>query len=108
MRIPQPPPDLNRLVDRLGAGRMSLVLSLLPLLATSDVYRPWDELRNRPAPHGLTHEEWWAATKLSRAGMQRGLPLLDSAGRPFTYTLPDQVLRSIDAGSRDAGGLVGL
>src|SRR5215471_18441939 len=106
MRIPQRPPDHGRVIDRLGAERLTQVWSQL-LPATSGDYRPWDEMRNRPVPAGLTHEEWWAVIKLGRAGMQRELPLVDAAGRPFTYALPDQVLRSIDAVNRDAGGRIG-
>jgi hypothetical protein len=47
----------------------------------------------RPAPEGLTHEEWWLVSKIARNGMERALPLTDTAGSRFSYALPDEVLK---------------
>jgi Fic family protein len=110
MRLPQPPPEIERILAQLAddPAKLELVLAHLPSAATGGRYLPWDQLRNRPAPDGLTHEEWWYAVKLARSGMQRWLPLLDKAGRPFRYVLPDEVLMGIEAVNRDASGSVGF
>jgi Fic family protein len=55
----------------------------------------WDKLKRLPAPQGLTSKQWWLKTKLARANERRQLPLGDTYGRPFGFTLPDLVLRSL-------------
>jgi Fic family protein len=70
-------------------------------------YMHWDELRYRTPPAGLTHEEWWALTKLARRSMQRNLPLLDQTGGGFVYALTDQVLREVDYVTSYTRGLIG-
>jgi Fic family protein len=44
-------------------------------------------------PSGLTTIEWWFKLKLSRSSASRVLPVTDSSGTPFSYTLPDSVLK---------------
>ena len=67
-------------------------------------YFYWDELRYR-VPGGLTADEAWAAVKLSRSA-KKPLPLLDPAGRPFTYWLPDQAQETIHIVDRQGGGVL--
>jgi Fic family protein len=74
----------------------------------ADRYMPWDELRWRPAPDGLTHEEWWLISKLARNSMKRMLPLTDGQGRQFGYTLPDEVLRGIENVDKYTSGRIGV
>jgi Fic family protein len=110
MRIPQPPPDTGPILDEMlkDPGKLGAALTHLPSAAVVGRYLPWDQFRNRPVPQGLTHAEWWCAVKLGRSSMLRELPLEDARGRPFTYVLPDQVLRAIEALNRDAGGTIGV
>jgi Fic family protein len=75
--------------------------------AGADSYMPWDRLRWRPAPDGLTHEEWWLISKVARNGMKRFLPLTDTQGRPFSYALPDEVLRGIESVDKHTSGRIG-
>jgi Fic family protein len=72
----------------------------------ADSYMPWDLLRWRPAPEGLTHKEWWLVSKMARVGMKRALPLTDTNGHSFTYALPDEVLRGIEYVDKHTSGRI--
>jgi hypothetical protein len=59
-------------------------------------------------PYDLTHRQWWFVLKIIRRAMQRTLPLSDVEGRPFTYALPDVVLRATDEIGRRASGQIAV
>jgi Fic family protein len=110
MRKPQPPPTIDlvaRLAGPQGADFLRRMLAATAL-ASSDRYLPWDELRNRRPPDGLTKAEWWAVLKIGRTAMQRPLPLLDKNGRNFTYALPDEALRGIELVDKQTSGRIGV
>src|SRR6266704_4537070 len=110
MRKPKPPPSINELVNRMVTphGAEDLFKRILRVSVAGDRYLPWDELRRRQPPEGLTSEEWWVATKLARNGMQRALPLADKQGHSFTYALPDEVLRGIETVDKHTSGRIGV
>ncbi len=111
MRKPQPPPPFQALMASALAKTdthdfLKLVLSISQ---TGNIrYLPWDELRRRTPPDGLTSEEWWLAAKMGRNGMQRSLPLMDKEGHRFTYALPDDVLRGIEMVDKHTSGRIGV
>jgi Fic family protein len=108
MRMPTPPPAAD-LSSRLAQPDSREFLQRARTVwegATADRYLPWDELRNRRPPDGLTAEEWWIALKIARTSMQRMLPLQDTDGRPFTYALPDSALRGIEMVSKHTSGRI--
>jgi Fic family protein len=111
MRKPRQPPSVPDLFRRLAsqddAHFLERVMSV-SATATGSRYLPWDELRHRQPPEGLTSEDWWLATKLSRSGMRRDLPLRDISGRNFTYALPDDVLRGIETVDKHTSGRIGV
>jgi Fic family protein len=111
MRKPQAPPDVKDLAARLtgpdAADFLQRAFAVSPS-AADDRYLPWDELRNRRPPEGLTSEQWWLAIKLARAGMQRQLPLSDAEGQQFSYALPDGVLRGIEMVDKHTSGRIGV
>ncbi len=111
MRKPKPPPAINDLAARLtspdAAGFLQRALAV-SVSAAADRYLPWDELRYRQPPDGLTSEEWWLTVKLARAGMQRRLPLIDKEGRQFSYALPDGALRGIEMVDKHTSGRIGV
>lgn len=110
MRKPQPPPTTVTLASLLagprGADFVQQMLSATAL-ASSDRYLPWDELRNRRPPEGLTAEEWWAVLKIGRIAIQRKLPLIDKDGQSFSYALPDEALRGIELVDKQTSGRIG-
>ena len=104
-RLPRRPPPLQELLDRCGG--LQDTLSLLSLLTTweeGDRYLHWDELRHRPTPEGLTHEQWWLAEKLSRK--LTPLPLLTSEGQAFGFSQPPVLLKGLHQIDMQAGASV--
>ncbi len=107
MKQPQKPPPLENigaLAEKLGPeafGRM-----MAQMMEATDAYLHWDELRHRAPPEGLTHEAWWYSLKLGRVRSAHFLPLTDAAGRPFYYTLPNQVLAQLHAIDSQARGRI--
>lgn len=108
MRKPQPPPTVDLAALLAGPERANFSQQFLAALGASDRYLPWDELRNRRPPDGLTAEEWWAALKIRRTAMRRVLPLLDKDGQPFSYALPDDALRGIEMVDKHTSGRIGV
>ncbi|MEV4224763.1 Fic family protein [Nonomuraea sp. NPDC049725] len=91
------------------SGFLSKVVGAYPLGAVnSQRYFHWDEIRHRSAPGDLNREEWWASMKLARRSTARSIPLADEKGAPFTYSLPDEVLRETEFVSIHTGGRISL
>lgn len=67
-------------------------------------YLHWDEVRHRAPPEGLLPEHWWVGIKFARRGMLRPLPLLDKAGQPFVFSMPEPILIHLHHIDRDAAG----
>jgi len=108
MRMPALPPtvDLNSRLAKPDGAEFLERASIVWESAVGDRYLPWDELRNRRPPEGLTAEEWWLALKVARSSMRRMLPLQDTQGRSFTYALPDIALRGIEMISKHTSGRI--
>ena len=86
MKIPMPPPPTEDLLVEMARDPglfVQIAAKMEPSGATAD-YLPWDKLRFKTPPNGLTHRQWWFTLKLARRGMQRTLPLVDANGNPFT------------------------
>ncbi|TQK44638.1 Fic family protein [Streptomyces sp. SLBN-118] len=110
MKRPMPPPDADALIAaalQAGPSALSQILQK-PGAGPADPYLPWDRLRHKTPPPGLTHEEWWTGIKFTRRQMQRELPLTDASGRPFTFALPDVVLATLEAVGRDTAGQISI
>jgi Fic family protein len=105
VRLPQTPPSLAALTDGSMTSRVAL---LLAARGSTDPYVHWDELRIQAAPAGVSHEEWWLATKIRRNATRRFTGLTDPDGLPFTYALPDQVLREIEFVASIGSGQISL
>ena len=109
MKTPMPPPDFDELLSRAlkDTSQIARVLRRESGSVSSEPYLPWDELRYRQPPDGLSHEEWWLSTKMARNAILRKTPLLDREGKPFHYALPDQVLSCIEEVVRHTSGSIG-
>ena len=110
MKTPVPPPNLAALTKELAKDPEALIrlLTNRQVLIGADEYLPWDKIRFKSPPAGLTREEWWFALKMARAANLRALPLADTEGREFSYALPDSVLRHLDDISRRASGQIAM
>ena len=82
------------------------VLAQLAAATQGDRYLHWDELRHRPPPQGLSHEQWWLAEKLVRRGTGTPLPLLSSDGSPFWFCQPPMLLKGLHEIDMKAGASV--
>ena len=106
MRIPQAPPAFDELLA--GLTKPEVLFTLLNTVSSSTVdarYLHWDELRFRSPPEGLTHREWWLGLKMVRQAASRTVPLVDTKGRAFRFSVPDLVtdlLHQIDRGGGTA------
>ena len=90
------------MLQRCGGLEETLpMLSRLATAAEGDHYLHWDELRHRPPPEGLSHEQWWLAEKLSRRPTP--LPLLASDGQAFWFSQPPVLLQGLHQIDRQAG-----
>lgn len=105
MKTPMPPPPLARVMDDLASDAQRL-LDLISRAGDDDEYLPWDKLRYKTPPEGLTHEQWWAGLKLRRRSNLRYLPLEMIGGGQIGYALPDKVLRELDYVSQRASGQI--
>ena len=100
MTLPQRPPLLSALLRTTAPETLAALMGRGPLV--DGVYLHWDDLRWRTPPDGLTREQWWLALRLARQDARR-LPLLDRAGRAFSFTLPDPLLEALARIDREGG-----
>ena len=108
MKVPMPPPEPDKLWREVSPERIIHLLSSQDSAMTGD-YHSWDALRFKTPPSGLTSEEWWFRTRWARRSVQREIPdLLTKDGQPFTYTLPDSLLKLNDEVTRGASGQISI
>jgi Fic family protein len=109
MKMPMPPPNLDEIMQRLVASnRLMRVLSYGTANPIQDEYLSWDKLRFKNPPNDLAHDEWWAALKVARRMTWRTIKLKDRQYHPFSYCLPDEVLRLTDEISRRSSGEIAM
>jgi Fic family protein len=109
MRIPQTPPAFNKLIAGLQKPESFMAILQAVHDSTSDGrYLHWDELRFRKPPEGLTHEQWWLGLKVRRQTSYRPIPLKDTKGKEFRFTVPDLVTDLLHQIDRGGGTLVDI
>jgi Fic family protein len=109
MKIPVSPPALGQLVKALskqGPERLVEVLTMGIGPETNGKYLHWDQLRHRPPPEGLSHEEWWFATQQARLAIRKRIGLADPKGQHFVLALTEGLHRKLHQMDRDAGGAI--
>lgn len=105
MRKPQQPPEGWNQLNSLHGEALLHILSLVPQSTHEGKYLHWDEIRHRPAPHELTHEEWWYGLKFRRLALYKPLPLNDLQGNPFVFAIPEQALELLYEIGQAAGSV---
>lgn len=103
MKLPQKPAPWIKQMQGFPKERVEHILMQINALAKLDRYLHWDELRHRPAPDGLSHEEWWLGIKLARMPKLRSIPLLDKKQHPFQFGIPDKILAQLHEIDRGLG-----
>ncbi len=95
MKMPEKPPKWQDLLGRYAAELPALLAST-KIRELARRYFHWDELKYRPLTDGFSREEVWFALKILRQADRHVLPLTDGTGFPFSYSLPDELLRRLD------------
>lgn len=109
MKVPATPPNFDELLASVEPRRLLDILLPVEANAMTEDYLPWDKIRYKKPPEGLTAEEWWLRTRWARRSVQRPVrSLLDKEGDPFTYTLPDVLLQLNDQVTRGASGQIAI
>ena len=110
MRVATPPPTDGIFRATKGdAQRMMKVLNAPTDPRSVERYLHWDKLRHLKPPQDMTSEEWWWRIKrFEREPTMRSLPLKDKEGNPFSYNLPDQLLRSLHHVDQHCAGEVAM
>jgi len=109
MKIPLTPPDLGQLIQDSSSQSSDRFLEILRMgigPETNGHYFHWDQLRHRPPPEGLSHEEWWLATKQARLAIRKKLELKDPNGMSFSLALTEGLQKKLHQMDRDAGGAI--
>lgn len=102
MRIPQTPLPFSKLLA--GLEKPEQILKVFQAVGDSTCdgrYLHWDEIRFRKPPEGLMHQDWWLGLKMRRRSAYRNIPLKDTSGNDFHFSVPDLVtdlLHQIDRG----------
>ena len=106
MKLPVNPPPFTALLTEVARDPERLARVMRPSLgpAPNGRYRHWDTFRHIDPPAGLSAEEAWLGVKMARRAVERLLPLRDTEGRPFVYTLPNPALAMLHRIDRDAAG----
>lgn len=69
-------------------------------------YLHWEKLKRLPPPDGLTPEQYWAITKLSREKARREIPLSQKAGNAFWFTEPRILVSALRDLDMTSGGSI--
>jgi Fic family protein len=109
MKIPVSPPKLEEILRKAasqdtpeGFNRLFGASRLGP--APDGAYRHWDTFRQLAPPEELTAEEAWFGIKTARRALYQELPLRDTKGNPFQYSVPSPLLEMLHRIDRDAAG----
>jgi Fic family protein len=102
--IPTPPSDAFIWKD---TNHLMKLMNLARAPLFNRHYLHWDKLRHHKV-EGYTAEEMWAAAKLQRMGTLKPIPLNDTKGNSFKFSVPElvaELLHKIDMG---AGSTIGV
>ena len=92
MKKPETPPTFLALMKSLPKPeRLLEILNSVASPTADGLYQHWDDLKYRQPPAGLSRDEWWLALKFHRQTGSRSIPLKDTAGNNFRFSVPDLV-----------------
>jgi Fic family protein len=101
-------PSIPEAVEKLGPEVLGKVIAAQAGFPADDDYVHWDKLRHLTPPEGMNNEEWWLGIKFRRMAALRFLPLTSPDGLPFSYSLPDIVLRYLHRVDQRCSGEVAM
>lgn len=113
MGVIETPPNLDSIVSGDPGSFMRIMrLGKMPELQSlinkaCDQYFYWSDISHRmPVGAGVRPEELWAYLKLGRTANRKFTPIKDKRGVPFTYWIPDCLLRYISEIDKWSGGQI--
>ena len=109
MKKPEQPPDLATLFAKIaddGTQPLHEIFSSGRPVDDQGRYLHWDQMRYREPPRGLTLQEWWASTAVSRLSQARTLPFTGTDGSPFRFTNIDRVQELVHRIDQQASGRI--
>ncbi len=83
MKIPATPPDITFQLGRTTPERLAEIIRATSMLVAGR-YLHWDNVRHREPPEGLSHQEWWLGTRISRLSARETVPFRSKEGNPFS------------------------
>lgn len=110
MHVPRTPPRTDGIGANFLSGDANRAVEIMRVAKQVDGkgrYLHWDALRFRKPPDGLTHEEWWWATRVLRRFAAQRLPLSSANGEGLTYCEPPMIREALRYFDMHAGGNLG-
>jgi len=106
MRLPQRPPPPEELFEESDPAVLipRIIAAGVNSATVGGEYLHWDQLRHRTPPEGLDLRTWWLGLRLARGALSRSMPLDGADGRPFRYSLTDEVLELLHWIDQHAAG----
>ncbi len=109
MKKPESPPSFESLISGgIKAERMGEVLRTVTSPTIDGRYYHWDQLKYRKPPGELSHDEWWLGLKIRRQSGRCEIPLKDTAGNNFSFSVPDLVVDLLHQIDRGGGTVVDI
>jgi Fic family protein len=105
LKTPEKAPDFKEIIANIPIPELAFKAKDLIRKANKE-YMYWDDLKYQPMPESIKPEEAWALLKWSRLMQTRPLPFHDAQGRPFSYWLPDGVLKEIQFIDKQTAGKI--
>jgi len=110
LRVAERPPQLD-IFENPDTFRRVLAIGSKPELQSivhyaADQYWYWSDLKYRLPKTDAKPEEIWAFLKIGRRANRKLSPILDKKNEPFTYAVPDSLLREMSEIDKFAGGVL--
>ena len=99
MSLPRTAPAQASLAADFSALDVERQMTLIDSASAVDAqgrYLPWDQIRHREPPAGLTVRQYWFGVAMARRATARTLPLLGRGGQPFWYSNAPTLLEALD------------
>lgn len=108
MSLVEQPPNLADILPKINLSRLAGSVDIQELINRANShYFYWDKFKYLPLPPNTTHEEVWAYLKMVRMANSKKLNFLDKDGRPFSYWIPDAMLKYLNGIDRSSGEIIG-
>jgi len=105
MKMPQTPPDWERLLQDIGIDRC---VKLHMMDIDDSKYLHWDKLRHLKPPTDITQDEWWLGLKLKRLASTTKAPFADIKNYPFSFGQMAKILEHLHHIDQDAAGQIAM